>query len=121
MNVEKDALVWIEDPPQGWANPTDCGNFPCTAPENVILKFTGTEYDNSGLPTTLTPEEKLSEDSVFQIISDNESAAGKFPDCTLMTDWSAYRCNAAESKLAVLMLESLDADKEDRQSAPLIV
>jgi hypothetical protein len=38
-----------------------------------------------------------------------------------MTDWSAYHCTATESKLGVLVLESLDADKEDREAAPLIV
>jgi hypothetical protein len=119
VNVEADALVWIEDPNPGWANPTDCGDWPCTAPENVILKFTGTEYDSSDL----TEDDKLSEDSEFQIVSDNESAADAFPDCTVMTDWSAYRCTAAanQSKLGVLVLESLDADKEDREAAPLIV
>lgn len=31
-NVHEDAVAHIYDPPQGWANPTDCGNFPCTAP-----------------------------------------------------------------------------------------
>ena len=29
-NVQENAFAFIDDPPQGWANPTDCGDFPCT-------------------------------------------------------------------------------------------
>jgi len=32
INVEADAMSYIFDPPQGWANPYECGEFPCTAP-----------------------------------------------------------------------------------------
>lgn len=31
-NVADDAVARIYDPPKAWANPTDCGNYPCTAP-----------------------------------------------------------------------------------------
>jgi hypothetical protein len=112
-NIDEDALVWLEDPNPGWANPTDCGDWPCTAPENVILKFKDSVIVGGG----------LQQDTDFQIVSDNESAADTFPSCTAMSDWSAYRCTAAanQSKLGVLVLESLDEDKEDRESAPLIV
>lgn len=41
-NVDEKAVVWLEDPPQGWANPTDCGEWPCTAPRNAVLKFSNT-------------------------------------------------------------------------------
>lgn len=45
-NVENDAMTLLFDPPQAWANIKDCGNFPCTAPKNVVMnmkniKFTG--------------------------------------------------------------------------------
>jgi hypothetical protein len=122
VNVEEDAMVWIADPPQSWANPTDCGPWPCTAPNNVILKFENPEFVNSG----------SFEDVDFQIVSDRNSTivdgnhnlethtADKFPSCTRMND-SAYRCTATDSKLGVLILESLDADREDREASPLIV
>jgi hypothetical protein len=70
-NVAEDALAYIEDPSPGWANPTDCGDWPCTAPENVVLKFNGVTYpSNIDLP----------EDEVFQIVSNNKPAANKFDE-----------------------------------------
>jgi hypothetical protein len=44
-NVAFDNMVFLYDPPRGWANMNDCGNFPCTAPNNVILSFTRTNFD----------------------------------------------------------------------------
>lgn len=38
-NVHQDAVMHITDPDPKWANPTDCGNVPCTAPNNIVLKF----------------------------------------------------------------------------------
>lgn len=49
-DVEEAAMVWIEDPDPGWANPTDCGIRTCTAPNNVVLKFTGSTYSGTSSP-----------------------------------------------------------------------
>jgi len=35
-NLKKEALTFIPDPPQGWANPTDCVEFTCTGLYNVV-------------------------------------------------------------------------------------
>jgi hypothetical protein len=43
-NVEDAAMAWFEPSPQGWANPTDCGEWPCTAPENIVMSFTGAQF-----------------------------------------------------------------------------
>lgn len=43
-NIEDDAFGYFYDPPKGWANTKDCGNFPCTAPSNVLLSFKGTKF-----------------------------------------------------------------------------
>jgi hypothetical protein len=32
-------MIYIFDPPKGWAVIDDCGNFPCTAPYNAIFNF----------------------------------------------------------------------------------
>lgn len=34
----------FKNPNPSWANPTDCGEFPCTGPKNVIVSFKGTKY-----------------------------------------------------------------------------
>lgn len=44
INVQDDAMAYIFDPPQGWANIKDCGDFPCTAPQNALLMFKNTTF-----------------------------------------------------------------------------
>jgi hypothetical protein len=44
-NVTTSAIAWMQTPPEKWANIKDCGEFPCTAPLNTILKFEGTTFE----------------------------------------------------------------------------
>jgi hypothetical protein len=39
--------AYIMDPSPGWANLDDCGDYPCTAPLNALLTFTGTTWEGS--------------------------------------------------------------------------
>jgi hypothetical protein len=39
QDVEHDAMSNLKAPLNSWANPTDCGNFPCTGPMNVLYSF----------------------------------------------------------------------------------
>ena len=39
INVDHDSFIWLSSPDPGWANIADCGNFPCTAPLNVLFDF----------------------------------------------------------------------------------
>lgn len=41
-DVQNEALIYLEDPNPKWANPTDCGEWPCTAPNNVVIQFENT-------------------------------------------------------------------------------
>jgi hypothetical protein len=43
-NVDSDSFGYFFDPKPKWANVKDCGNFPCTAPWNVLLTFKGTTW-----------------------------------------------------------------------------
>jgi len=38
-DVHDDAVTYIMDPKPGWANIDDCGEFPCTAPQNLVSKW----------------------------------------------------------------------------------
>jgi hypothetical protein len=115
VNVTEDALVWIEKPNPGWANPTDCGDWPCTAPENVVMKFTASTYEANDA------EKGLTEEADFQIVSDNHPSSEVWPQCVEKENWSAYRCNSPDTNLGLLLLESLDADKEDRLVSPVVI
>ena len=50
-NVDDTALVYLFNPPAGWANIDDCGNFPCTAPSNALLQFEKTTFAGSIRPS----------------------------------------------------------------------
>jgi len=39
-NVHNDAFMYIYDSKAGWATIDDCGEFPCTAPNNIVVHFT---------------------------------------------------------------------------------
>ena len=41
-DIDEDALAWIMHPKEEWASIDDCGDFPCTAPLNVLLAFKDT-------------------------------------------------------------------------------
>ena len=71
-------MMHLMDPPRGWANPKDCVEFPCTAPENILLKFIGVMSGNSS--STLFSKERVTENNgmKFQIISHNPGVATKF-------------------------------------------
>ena len=50
-NVKPDNLMYLMDPPSGWATLDNCGDFPCTAPENILMTFRGTAEElNSPSP-----------------------------------------------------------------------
>ena len=108
-NVQNEAVIFIDDPPQGWANPTDCGDFPCTAPNNVVLKFEAAQF-----PGPVTP---IRTDNNFQIVSDVPSATNAYNGCETVSEWNAAHC--INPNLGVLLFESLDADKSDRSVQPV--
>jgi hypothetical protein len=82
-DVDTKSMAWFEDPPSKWAIIKDCGEFPCTAPNNIILSFTTTTY-----PGTTKPDVELAD---FQIIPDDPNIGGKVGEawatCTAVTDW----------------------------------
>lgn len=74
-NVSENAVAYINDPNPGWANPTDCVEWPCTAPENIVLLFEGASY--SGITRPI----KTHKD--FQIVSDVEDAVAGYDNCDM--------------------------------------
>jgi len=43
-DIATEAMAYIYDPPDAWASIEDCGEWPCTGPENVVLKFKSASY-----------------------------------------------------------------------------
>jgi hypothetical protein len=108
-NVDQDAMTYLYSPPAEWANTDDCGEFPCTAPNNILLKFEKSTF--SGLITPINTE------STFQIISGNDDNSAKIKNCKKYLSWNAYYCQ--NDYLGILLFESLDGDKLTRIFSPL--
>jgi hypothetical protein len=98
-------------PPPAWANIDDCGQFPCTAPNNVLIQFQKTQYSGSITPTRLEPN--------FQIISGLDENSGTFKQCTRVDEWNGYQC--LNEDLAIVIFESLDEDKLTRLTTPITI
>ena len=54
-NVAYAALAFIKDPNPAWANVTDCGDFPCTAPDNTVLTFKNTVFESTDTTAVALP------------------------------------------------------------------
>lgn len=110
-NVSEMALIYLEDPNPAWANPTDCIEWPCTAPENVVLQFEQSKYSGNIMPVKALQS--------FQLVSDVAEAVDAYTMCTLRTYWSAAICE--NRNLGILLFESLDSDTEDRTVQPVLL
>lgn len=104
-------MAWFEAPSRSWANIDDCGDFPCTAPNNIVLDFKGTTYSGVNMPD-------LQFDS-FQIVANTPNVTSTFGECNIVSDWNAYAC--LNPLVGVLVFESLDPDTNDRNVAPIYI
>ena len=68
-DVEDAAFAYIYDPPESWANISDCGEWPCTAPSNAVFTFDNVQYSG------ITPSKTY---STFQVVGDIATAAGAY-------------------------------------------
>jgi hypothetical protein len=110
-NIHQDALAYLMTPPATWANIDDCGEFPCTSPNNVLIQF-----EKSTFAGYITPS-RINSD--FQIISGNDENSGGFSGCSKVSSWNGYYCTNDE--LAILLFESMDEDKLTRILSPIQV
>ena len=83
-NVDDMGWAFLEKPPTAWANVKDCGNFPCTAPNNLIFSFSGTTFQGDTKPKS-TPAD-------FVIVPNDETVGGTYPGCTHFEDQQIYLC-----------------------------
>ena len=94
------AIAYFFDPPEEWNNPNDCVGFPCTAPSNVLLTFTNTQYSG-----TIMPKLRASD---FEIVSDTPGASETIPKCQFKEPWNAWTCT--NLNMGILLAQGLDAD-----------
>lgn len=104
--------MYIPSPLQKWAVIRDCGNFPCTGLNNVLIKFHGTIWGTG--TTGLGNPGGVSVGKKFQVISNNAGFSPFIDRCALIARWNAYVCDQPTTYLAQVVFENLDADSKDR-------
>jgi hypothetical protein len=123
-NVAEEALVYLDDAPQEWANSKDCGTFTCTGPANVLMSFEQSKFvstDGTSLPFFFTSGNPIS----HQISSKNQALTSSYlttaggEPCTFMFEWNAWHCS--KTNHAILLFESTDDDRYSRLSSPVFV
>lgn len=109
-DVANDAFVKFDEPLEKWAAVDDCGEWPCTAPENIVLQFDGNSFSGvrpDGLSTDGTVTYALNGDAPY------------YPNCIDKTEWNAWSCS--NQNIGVLLFESLDGDTWDRSVQPIYI
>jgi hypothetical protein len=112
-NVHQDTLAFMYSPPEAWANPDDCGNWPCSGPNNTYWSFSGVTYTGSITPTIAKGA------SAFQILPLNSQAVSTYPNCKSVLLWNAYFCQ--DSDVGILLFESMDSDNMMRTITPITI
>lgn len=111
-DVDGKYFAYMTDPNPGWANLADCGNFVCTGPKNTLYKFTNNKYVGISPIPEKTPN--------FIVVPDTPGYTDKFENCVKKKDWNSYMC-VNNPNIGILLWESLDEDRWDRNVAPIIV
>lgn len=112
-NIGEESFAWLSSPDPSWARlDLGCGNYPCTAPHQVLNRFVRNQYTGT-VPKNMA--------STFQLIADNPGFS-KFlkphkGGCIKKEKWNAYMCD--EPKLSILIFESNDYDAWDRSMQPI--
>jgi len=91
-NVHDDAVVSIYDSPSAWASIDDCGEFPCTGPNNIVMKF-----DTVTCLGTAQPEFCSDNTAGFTVTSrmrDSKTSISSksFEGCVLNEKWNSFLC-----------------------------
>jgi hypothetical protein len=104
------SVAYVAEPNPEWANLMDCGDYPCTAPSNILYSFKRSTF--SGYKPNWAASE-------FQIIANNSGFAPYIEGCKPQPIMNAYVCYS--DKMGVLLFESEDADNMDRSMQPIYV
>jgi len=125
-NVAEDAVAMIPDPLDRWATPDDCGDWPCSALKNVVARVKSS-HGVAGSMTGSVIWGQLTGYKTFSIVSAPNAYTGReshtsdaVSSCDSKPSWNAYHCGGDE-KFGLLLFESLDSDKEDRNLQPITI
>jgi len=84
-NVHEDNFGFFRDPNPIWATVEKCGAFPCTGPQQIVMRFESTKWYGGFWNT-------YNRDQLFFITSRNDFV-GPSIQCQVNSKWNGYYCN----------------------------
>ena len=114
-DCEYGAMTYFFEPPESWANPADCGIWPCTGPKNTVMFFNGVKFfktcTNTNAEELGCTEEQIGGEIEeaglgpdFQMIPDVVGYSEMFDGCSKMPAINGYFCKT--KGLGILLWES---------------
>ena len=107
-DIGEDSVAYFKPPLARWATIDDCGEWPCTGPENIVLTFEGSKFEGT------TPSYVQQNGAITYAVGDDP-----FYNCDHRDKQNAWFCS--DRNLGVLLFESLDSDKWDRSIQPVYI
>lgn len=124
-NIANAAFMYIYDSPSTWASIDDCGEFPCTGPNNIAMHFGNIVCSGTNTPGFCTDHQ--GSDKGVSVVTKMRTGISTLADtsyagCALETTWNTFLCTGSNwNKLGVLLFESLDSDTWDRSVQPVTI
>lgn len=109
IDVDERAYAKFDEPKEEWAKIDDCGEWPCTAPENIVIRYEGSKYSGTSISNT------MADGTVTYALGDDPF----YGNCDYNSAWNAWQC--ADRDIGVLLFESLDGDTYDRSVQPVYI
>lgn len=79
IDVGEKAFVNFNQPSSKWAVIDDCGEWPCTAPENIVLRFEDSDFSGT------TPVNTDSDGTITYALGEDP-----YYNCDYKEDWNAW-------------------------------
>ena len=114
------------DPPTGWASIDDCGEFPCTAPENFAIAFTDCTWTDSN-NTVGNVEVDITGNGGYIVPNNSQLIPYFYPNgaCTAVPDWNGFWCPVTDDLgcLDILMFENNEGSESSyhRSIQPVVL
>jgi hypothetical protein len=118
FDLNPQALTFMPDPEPDWANPSDCVEFPCTGPVNVVIRLENASFKSGRRLEDKNDDHRRqlqSLPSTFILAANNINygvSTEVIPECEYQETWNAYLCK--DDNIGVLIFDSLDDDTMDR-------
>jgi len=130
-------LIYFENPKPEWVG-DPCGSFPCSGPNNVIIKFINFKdpvgqqdigklilngkWSTSAVKKYVLPNKSIDGNSISDFIKEGVTLIPNkytLPDCQIISSWNAQICSLRD--LGLLLIQNTENEAETRTVAPIFI